>query len=114
MSYDLLCRQELLIERERQKEEQVETLKRSMQSGMVNYTSFLFMEWNGNHMVFLGLQRYLGCGLCKNSSLLDDGSYQFKGPKDSVGNLTSDKKIWPMQIHFPWVTYGVELTTGRT
>lgn len=111
MSYDLLCRQELLIERERQKEEQVETLKRSMQSGMVNYTSFLFIF---NHIVFLGLQRYLGCGLCKNSSLLDDGSYQFKGPKDSVGNLTSDKKIWPMQIHFPWVTYGVELPTGRT
>lgn len=57
MSYDLLCRQELLIERERQKEEQVETLKRSMQSGMVHYTSFLFIF---NHSFFLELQRYLG------------------------------------------------------
>lgn len=92
MSYDLLCRQELLIERERQKEEQVETLKRSMQSGMVNYTSFLFIF---NHIVFLGLQRYLGCGLCENSSLLDDGRYQFKGPKDSVGTLHQIKKFGP-------------------
>lgn len=38
---NLLFRQELLIAREKQKEEQVETLKLSMQSGMVSFYSLL-------------------------------------------------------------------------